>query len=186
MSTRNGVNGPRTDQTAAMSRPNAPYPKSVSQSLVSSPSRPSAVPGSLVSQNTHRRSAKLTVTCTAAAAANGPMTPGNALGPWAPTCPPNSRKVRPARYALTANIAALNTRWVGDGPRRTPSRVQAPTRAAPTGPQSTTAASDAMLLADQARPREFSRVADDSHATRSRPSAPIWTQSSPPNGPAAI
>ena len=61
------------------------------------------------------------------------------------------------------NIAALNSRCGGDGPRRMPSRVQEPTRAAPTGPQSTTAASDAMLLADQARPREFSRVAEDSH-----------------------
>src|SRR5580698_11123131 len=83
-------------------------------------------------------------------------------------------------------MAALNTRWTGDGLRRTPNSVQPPTRAAPTGPHSTTAASDAMLLADHDRPRGFTTVAEDSQATRRRPSAPTWTQSSPPNGPTAI
>src|SRR5580692_8446013 len=83
-------------------------------------------------------------------------------------------------------MPALNTRCVGDGPRRTPNSLQQPTSAAPTGPHKTTAASDAMLLADHARPRGLIRVAEDSQATRSRPSAPTWTQSSRPNGPATI
>ena len=66
-----------------------------------------------------------------------------------------------------------------------PSSVPQLTSAAPTGPHSTTAASEAMVLADQARPRAFSSVAEDSQATKSRPSTPIWPQLSPAYGPLA-
>jgi hypothetical protein len=85
------VNGPSTDQSAAISTPNAPYPRSVSHSLKSSPSRSTAAPGSLVSQNTPCSSMKLTATCTTAAAANGPIRPGKELGPGTPTRPPKAR-----------------------------------------------------------------------------------------------
>ena len=87
----------RTDQRAAISTPNAPYPRSVSHSLKSSPTRTVAPPGSLVSQNTACRSMKLTATWTTAAMANGPIRPGKELCPGVPVCPPNARNVRPAR-----------------------------------------------------------------------------------------
>src|SRR6202043_1074301 len=183
--TRTGVNGPSTDQSAAMSTPNAPYPRSVSHSLKSSPTRADAPPESLVSQKTPCRSKKLTATCTTAAAANGPMMPGKELCPGVPTCPPNAMKARPARYALSAYMPVLNNRWTTDGPRRMPSSVPQLTSTAPTGPHSTTAASDAMVLADHASPRAFSKVAEDSQATKSRPSTAIWLQLSPAYGPLA-
>src|SRR5690349_4527872 len=81
-------------------------------------------------------------------------------------------------------MAVLNSRCAGDGPRRSENRVKQLTSAAPTGPQSTTAASDAMVLADQARPRGLTRVAEVSQATSSRPRAPIWLQSTMVYGPA--
>src|SRR5690242_21285148 len=80
-------------------------------------------------------------------------------------------------------MAVLNSRWTTDGPRRTPNSVPQLTSAAPTGPHSTTAASDAMVLADQARPRGFSSVAEDSQATRSKPRTAIWLQLRPAYGP---
>ena len=42
-----------------------------------------------------------------------------------------------------------------------------------------------MVFADHARPRPFTKVAEDSQATRSRPSTASWLQSSPVYGPAA-
>ena len=88
------------------------------------------------------------------AAAYGPMTPGNELGPGTATVPPNSRYTWPARYALTVYIPVLNSRCIGDGPRLMPSSVQHATSAAPTGPVRTTAARLATELDDQARLRD--------------------------------
>src|ERR1700730_3154001 len=82
-------------------------------------------------------------------------------------------------------MPVLNSRWTTEGPRRMPSSVPQLTSTAPTGPHSTTAASDAMVLADHASPRAFSKVAEDSQATKSRPSTAIWLQSSPAYGPLA-
>src|ERR1700730_9935849 len=82
-------------------------------------------------------------------------------------------------------MPVLNSRWTTDGPRRMPSSVPQLTSTAPTGPHSTTAASDAMVLADHASPRAFSKVAEDSQATKSRPSTAIWLQLSPAYGPLA-
>ena len=83
-------------------------------------------------------------------------------------------------------MPALKSRCGRLGPRRTPSSVQAPTIAAPTGPTRMTAARLAVLFADQARLRDFSTVAMDSQATTSRPSTSTWAQSIPAKGPRAI
>ena len=81
-------------------------------------------------------------------------------------------------------MAVLNTRWASDGPRRSPKMVQAPTRAAPTGPSRTAAARVAEELGDQASCRGRSKVAVDSKTTSSRPSTATFRhQRISPKGP---
>ncbi len=65
-------------------------------------------------------------------------------------------------------MAVLNTRCAGEGLRRSPNRVQAPTRAAPTGPTRTAAARVAEELGDQAISFGRSSVAVDSKITSER------------------
>src|ERR1700722_12827887 len=73
-------------------------------------------------------------------------------------------------------MPVLNTRWAGDGPRRRLNAVHAPTRAAPTGPTRTAAASVAVVLADQERFPSDKRVAVDSEITSSKPRTAISRQ----------
>ena len=141
----------------------------------------------LVSQSTPASSAWLATDCTRAATAKQPMTPGNDPELGMPTLPPTSTKTCPARYADRAIMAVLNTRCVGEGPRRSPNRVQAPTSAAPTGPTRTAAARVAAELGDQAISFGRSSVAVDSKMTSSTPSTTTSRhQAALPNGPRTI
>src|SRR5580698_3694481 len=111
------------------------------------------------------------------------MTPGYELEGGAPTCPPSARNTRPARYALSVSIAVLNARCVTDGPRRTPSSVQAPTSAAPIGPVKTAAARVAVEPGVHASSFVRSTVESDSKITTTPPSTATSGQATPPNGP---
>ncbi len=85
-------------------------------------------------------------------------------------------------------MPVLNARWAGEGPRRRLKTVQAPTRAAPTGPTKTAAASVAVVLADQERFPGDKRVAVDSEMTSSKPRTAISRHefAENVNGPRAI
>jgi len=168
------VNGPRTDQSAAISTPNAPYPRFSQPQLEVEPDpRRRAPPRSLVSQKHAVQEHEV----------DGHVHDGRrgerrddarerALPRRAHVTA--ERDEGPAGQVSGEHVHGGCEQPLDDGrpPDLRPSSVPQLTSAAPTGPHSTTAASDAMVLADQARPRAFSSVAEDSQATRSRPRTP--------------
>ena len=118
------MNGPSTLHSAAMSTPERAIPHIGEQQLEVEPDMAGGAwlpgqPEHAVQQGEVDRSR-----APRSRAAYGPMMPGNELGPGVPTCPPNSRNVRPARYALSAYMPVLKSRCGRLGPRRTPSSVQ--------------------------------------------------------------
>ncbi len=99
ISTSTGAKSPVTFQSAAMSSPKAPYPRSdtTSSKLMPMELRRSSASRLLVSQSTPPSSPWFVTAWTTAATAKGPITPGNDPDPGMPTCPPVAMKARPAR-----------------------------------------------------------------------------------------
>src|SRR5258708_31414585 len=152
-STSAAANGPITVHNAAITRPSAAYPRSDATSsgrLDSSWIRRGARPSCLVTCSTPQIRPWFTSTCAAAAAANGQMIARKLPGPGRPGWPPSATNARPAANPDTAYIPPLNTRSASRVLRRRLITDTAPTRAAPSGPSSTTAARGPDELSDQA------------------------------------
>ena len=153
-----------------MIRPSAAKPRSEissSGTLDSSATCCSAGPRPRFSRGTAQISPWLQTTCTTAAAAKGSSTAGKSAGDGTPTLPCSATKAVPAANPDTACMAPLNSRsdsrW-----RRKLSTDTAPTRAAPSGPSSTTPASVADELGDQADCRAASGVGVESQIRNSK------------------